>query len=77
MTVATASLSESLIANVRREMDNRGWNQATLADKLGVPQPRISELFRGEYGGRLVTVEKLAKAFGIQPLSLLIPPPEE
>ena len=60
-------------ANVKREMEARGWTQAELARRASLYQPRISELLSGEKDARLTTLEKVASAFGITVSALLMP----
>lgn len=33
---------------MRGYFEDRGWNQAKIAAKLGIPQPRVSELVNGK-----------------------------
>jgi len=37
-----------LMLTLRKIFEAKGWNQAAIADALGVPQPRVSELLRGK-----------------------------
>lgn len=69
--------SELVSANVRREMTARNWTQAELAERTGMPQPRISEVLTGRYDPSLGKLDKIAKAFGITLSTLLMPVPEE
>jgi len=54
-----------LALNVIQTRDRRGMTQAQLAEAVGVAQPRIAEVERGDANPRLVTLAKLAHALGI------------
>jgi len=47
-----------------RRMAEAGLTQSALAEKTGIPQPRISDFCRGEADPRLEQLEKMAKALG-------------
>jgi transcriptional regulator with XRE-family HTH domain len=72
--MATESTMEVLAANIRREMDARGWNQVRLAEECGWPPARITEILQGKFDPRLGTIEKVAVAFGVTAPALLLPP---
>lgn len=60
----------ALILTVRAWRETRGWTQTELAERSGVPQPRISRLERtldqgGQKGVYLDDLERLAKALHI------------
>ena len=59
------AIAAAISANVKRLREKAGLTQEQLADRLGWPQPRISEI---ECGGgkdrRLTTVQRLADALG-------------
>lgn len=57
--------------NVRDYRGQRGLSQAQLAKAIGVSQPRIAEIERGEANPRLSTIAKLAKALDV-PVSELL-----
>jgi transcriptional regulator with XRE-family HTH domain len=73
----TVTPTEIVRANIRREMSARKWTQSDLADRAGMPQPRISEVLIGTYEPSLSKLEKIANAFGITLSALLMPVPEE
>jgi transcriptional regulator with XRE-family HTH domain len=75
--MAPPDLPEVLAANVRRELDARGWSQSELARRCGWKPPQITEILKGNLNYRLATVQRLAEIFGVSPASLLIAPPEE
>ena len=49
----------------------RGWSQAELGRRAGVNSSVVSRAERGETDLSLSTLEKLAKALGVNPRSLL------
>jgi transcriptional regulator with XRE-family HTH domain len=61
----------NLGGNVRDFRDQRGLSQAQLAKMIGVSQPRIAEIERGEANPRLSTIAKLAKALDVSVPELL------
>ncbi|MGO7420772.1 helix-turn-helix domain-containing protein, partial [Rhizobium ruizarguesonis] len=42
------SFLASLISALVDLFEDRGWKQADVAEALGIPQPRVSELMRGK-----------------------------
>jgi transcriptional regulator with XRE-family HTH domain len=54
-----------LALNVIQARDRLGLTQAQLAEAVGVAQPRIAEVERGDANPRLITLAKLAHALGI------------
>src|SRR5215218_9809056 len=61
-----------LALNVVRMRDSRGLTQAQLAEALGVAQPRIAEIERGDANPRLITLSRLALALGVTLPELLV-----
>lgn len=49
-----------LIGSIMRYQREHGLSQSSLAQLADIPQPRLSNLFRGKMGG--ITTEKLIKA---------------
>lgn len=49
----------------------RGLTQEQLAERIGVRQPRIAEIERGDANPRLDTLAKLARALGVTVSALL------
>ena len=49
-----------LIGSIMRYQQEHGLSQSALAELVDIPQPRLSNLFRGKMGG--ITSEKLIKA---------------
>lgn len=71
MTIKHNQSIDSVVENIRKFRELKGWNQSVLAKEAGVDQSYISRL---EKGGRNVTLElldKVANAFGIPTYELL------
>ncbi len=62
-----------LASNVYRLRKARGLTQEQLAEAVGVRQPRIAEVERGDANPRLLTLSKLAFALGVPVAALLDP----
>lgn len=62
-----------LASNVYRLRKHRGLTQEQLAKAVGVRQPRIAEVERGDANPRLDTLAKLARALGVPVAALLDP----
>ena len=62
-----------LASNVYRLRKQRGLTQEQLAEAVGVRQPRIAEVERGDANPRLDTLAKLARALGVPVAGLLDP----
>jgi transcriptional regulator with XRE-family HTH domain len=58
-------------ANVRRLRARKGLSQKVLADKVGISVSYVSMLERGQRSPPLETIEKMARALGVPPHSLL------
>lgn len=50
-----------LMIAMRRYFEDRGWNQAQVGRRLGIPQPRVSELVNGKIN--LLSSDKLIGYF--------------
>ena len=57
--------------NLRRLRQERGFSQEELAHEADVDRTYISALERGVYNASVSMIEKLAKALGVEPKSLL------
>ncbi len=57
-------------ARVERLLDDRGWTQGQLAEKIGVGQPAVSLLLSRASRPQRRTVEKIAQAFEVDPAEL-------
>lgn len=57
--------------NVRRLRSKKKLSQKALADKVGISVSYVSMLERGQRSPPLETIEKMAKALGVPPASLL------
>ncbi len=62
----------ALAQNIRDYMKVRGLNQTKLAERCGVPQPRIAEILSGRYDPRVGTIERVARALGVPLASLFM-----
>jgi XRE family transcriptional regulator, regulator of sulfur utilization len=58
-------------ANVRRLRESHGWSQERLAGHAGLNRTYVGEIERGTVIASIVTVEKLARAFGVSLNDLL------
>ncbi|HVP68488.1 MAG TPA: helix-turn-helix transcriptional regulator [Anaeromyxobacteraceae bacterium] len=58
-------------SNIRRLREKKKLSQKALADKVGISVSYVSMLERGQRSPPLETVEKMAKALGVSPPSLL------
>jgi len=64
-------LAKHLGSTVRRFREKQGWSQELLAERADLNRSYVGELERGEAIASLVTLEKLAAAFGIGASQLL------
>ncbi len=56
------------VAGIRRE---RGWSQEQLAFETGLHRTYISGIERGARNPTVLVIDKLAKALGVRPATLL------
>jgi transcriptional regulator with XRE-family HTH domain len=64
-------LLERFAANVRRFRAKKKLSQKALAERIGISVSYVSMLERGQRSPPLETIEKLAKALGVPPGTLL------
>lgn len=64
-------LLQRFAANVRRLRAKKNLSQKALAERSGVSVSYISMLERGQRSPPLETIEKLARALGVPPSTLL------
>jgi transcriptional regulator with XRE-family HTH domain len=64
-------LLDRFAANVRRFRAKKKLSQKALAEKIGISVSYVSMLERGQRSPPLETIEKLAKALGVPPGTLL------
>lgn len=64
-------LLDRFATNVRKFRAKKKLSQKALADKIGISVSYVSMLERGQRSPPLETIEKLAKALGVPPGSLL------
>lgn len=57
--------------NVRRLRAKKKLSQKSLADRVGISVSYVSMLERGQRSPPLETVERMARALGVSPASLL------
>jgi transcriptional regulator with XRE-family HTH domain len=57
--------------NVRKLREKKKLSQKALADKVGISVSYVSMLERGQRSPPLETIEKMAKALGVPPATLL------
>ena len=71
MSTTGTTLIRSFGLAVRQQREARGWSQEGLAEHAGLNRSYIGEVERGAVTASLVTVAKLARAFGV-PASQLV-----
>jgi transcriptional regulator with XRE-family HTH domain len=64
-------LLKRFAGNVRRLRGRKKLSQKALADRVGISVSYVSMLERGQRSPPLETIEKMAKALGVTPASLL------
>jgi transcriptional regulator with XRE-family HTH domain len=64
-------LLDRFASNVRKFRAKKKLSQKALADRIGISVSYVSMLERGQRSPPLETIEKLAKALGIPPATLL------
>lgn len=64
-------LLQRFAANVRRLRARKKLSQKALAERTGVSVSYVSMLERGQRSPPLETIEKLARALGVPPATLL------
>lgn len=58
-------------ANVEAHLDGKGWTQSHLAEEMGVTPSYISQILSGHRGVAFEALEKVAKALGVAPDTLI------
>src|SRR5229473_1957236 len=66
-----ATLAHSVAAQVRALREGRGWTQEQLAEAAGLSRDAISRIERGDREPKLVTLEAIASAVGLELAQLL------
>ena len=67
---------EIIAANVRRIRNSYGWTQVDLAESLGRPQSRVSEIERACHPVTTDTIDELCDALEVNQITLLTHIPE-
>lgn len=62
---------------IRQWRKKKGWNQAKLADAIGVSTATISQIENGETGYKQEYLEGIAYALGCEPADLLMRDPSD
>jgi len=70
------SLVDNFALNVRRLRYSRGWSQEELAHRAKVSRVYVSYVENQKQVPTLVTLERMARAFGVEPSALLERPPK-
>lgn len=60
--------------SVKRLMDERGWKQEDLAEKLGTYQGNVSRTLTGKRAPSATTIAQYATAFGVDVCDLFCGP---
>jgi transcriptional regulator with XRE-family HTH domain len=69
--MARTGLNGVLGRNLRDYRAAKGWSQEQLADRCDLHRTYIGSVERGERNVTLGTLERIARALGIDPLALL------
>jgi DNA-binding XRE family transcriptional regulator len=64
-TSNSLALSAKVGSKINELRKERGWTQKGLADKIGIDQPFVSRIIRGDVEPGLVTVASIAQAFDL------------
>lgn len=67
-------LRDILAANLRRLRNEKGLAQDDLAYEAEVSRSYLSQLEKGAFHASLKILEKLARALGVEPYELIVPP---
>jgi transcriptional regulator with XRE-family HTH domain len=68
-------LRDVFAANMVKLREQKKWSQEELAAHAEIDRTYVSSLERGIYGASLDMVEKIAKAFDVDPTAMMLPPP--
>jgi ribosome-binding protein aMBF1 (putative translation factor) len=71
LSVSPMDLLTRFAGNVRRLRSKKKLSQKALADRIGISVSYVSMLERGQRSPPLETIEKMAKALGVPPATLL------
>lgn len=76
-TLSNDDTAANLAANIRRLLDQRGWNQSDLARITGDGDNTISRVCRAENTVNIGVLARIAAAFDVSSDRLLAKPPKE
>ena len=68
---------ENIAANLRRLLDDKGWNQADLARATGESEMQVSRWIRGTQMPSAAALFRLTEALGVPSDKLKSPPPKK
>jgi transcriptional regulator with XRE-family HTH domain len=64
------TLKKGIAAKIKRFLDEHGWSQQDLADKIGKNKAHISLILNGKQNLTLETIAEIEAVLGIELLSL-------
>jgi transcriptional regulator with XRE-family HTH domain len=76
-SILEMDLRDILATNLRRLRHEKGLAQDDLAYEAKVSRSYLSQLEKGAFYASLKILEKLAKALGVEPYELIVPPPRK
>jgi transcriptional regulator with XRE-family HTH domain len=68
--------SAQLRASVEALLEEKGWTQKDLAEKSDLSRAALNRALQGHTSPNLETIERIARALGVEPFELLRPPQE-
>lgn len=69
--MSDSALAAPLGTTIRQMRETRGWSQELLAEKADLNRSYVGELERGKVLASVLTLEKLARAFGFSAAHLI------
>lgn len=70
---AILKMRAEVMVSIAKRIATKGWTQAEAAKELGITQPRVSKIKRGEWKGfSLDTLLTLASRLGLRPKLKLV-----
>lgn len=71
------TLRQNLATNLKRLRKAGGWSQEELASRVGCHRTYFGAIERGERNITLSTLQSIAEALSVDPISLLLPHSDE